>query len=574
MNENEEEFSLKNYFLPFTSTKAVVFIILIGLLVYFVSLFNGFVADDNIYILGNPLITNFNLQTFLYGSSYYTGDVTKLAGIYYKPLFTLAVSLLFQLSHGTPFLFHLTQLLLHIVNSSLLFLFFSKFFRKKISFFLGLIFLLHPANVESVVYIANLQEPLFFFFGIIALFIISRLKTINWKSFLLISLFLLLSLLSKETGILFLLATVSYSIFFNKKKMMSFLLAGSVFWFYIFLRFIVAHVAINKQVISPIMGASIGIRLLTLPKIIYSYLLLFFFPKNLSWGQHWLVKSIDFPNFYFPIIIIILTAVVLLLLYLQIKNRKTLTPTFFFFLSVSIMGLSLHSQLIPLDFTFADRWIYFPMMGFLGLFGIFLQNVLNKKISPILLISLSIILLAVLTVRSFIRTLDWKDDYTLSIHDVKVDPDSFALQNNLGVVLVGRGNYLEAKKHLEKSLELYPIQGTYDSLAFVYSKLGNPEKSLQFYEKSLGMGDFYMTYQNYIAELIRQKKLNEALNETKLALKKYPYNPKLWLLLAVVEYEQGNTDEAIISAQNANVLSPGIGDFVLSKIENKLPIPL
>lgn len=281
-----------------SSFQIFLIIFFLGFLVYFPSLFNGFVADDHVYILENPHITNFNWSSFIYGSSYYSGDALSLGGIYYKPLFTFVVSALYQISGGTPFLFHLTQILLHITNSFLLFILFTKFFRKELSLFLSLIFLLHPGNVESVVYIADLQEPLFFLFGITALPKISKLKNFTWKNTALISSLLLLALLSKESGVLFLPATVALFLTKGKKYLWpTIYLTGGVFLFYLFLRFTVAQVSINHQAIAPIMEAAFYERLLTIPKIIYSYLKLFFFPKDLSWGQHWVARNPDLPNF-------------------------------------------------------------------------------------------------------------------------------------------------------------------------------------------------------------------------------------------------------------------------------------
>src|SRR6478672_10985935 len=108
----------------------IAFLILFGFVLYLPALFNGFVADDNVYILANPQIRNFDLLSFFLGSSSYEGDVSHLTGVYYKPIFTLITSLLFVISQGTPFLFHLSQLSIHIINSVLLFLLFSHFFSK------------------------------------------------------------------------------------------------------------------------------------------------------------------------------------------------------------------------------------------------------------------------------------------------------------------------------------------------------------------------------------------------------------------------------------------------------------
>ncbi|MGH7204441.1 MAG: hypothetical protein ACREHC_08415, partial [Candidatus Levyibacteriota bacterium] len=49
----EEEFSLKNIFVPFTTIKAIHWIVIIGFIVYFNSLSNSFILDDSAQIVAN-----------------------------------------------------------------------------------------------------------------------------------------------------------------------------------------------------------------------------------------------------------------------------------------------------------------------------------------------------------------------------------------------------------------------------------------------------------------------------------------------------------------------------------------
>ncbi|PIV70924.1 hypothetical protein COW57_02525, partial [Candidatus Roizmanbacteria bacterium CG17_big_fil_post_rev_8_21_14_2_50_39_7] len=62
-----------------------------------------------------------------------------------------------------PFFFHLTSVVFHIATAVLIFYLFKRFFKENIAFFLSLIFLVHPANVEAVCFASALQEVLFTF---------------------------------------------------------------------------------------------------------------------------------------------------------------------------------------------------------------------------------------------------------------------------------------------------------------------------------------------------------------------------------------------------------------------------
>ncbi|HEX7042229.1 MAG TPA: hypothetical protein VF189_03175, partial [Patescibacteria group bacterium] len=574
MHEKVEEFSFKSLFIPFTTLKAIHWIIVIGLVVYFNSLFNGYVADDAVQIFGNPIIKGFNISAIFLGSSYYIGNISSLSGIYYKPVFIFLISLIYQIAGNQAFLFHLFQLCIHIANAILIFIFLSKFFKKNLAFFLSLVFLVHPGNVESVVYISDLQDVLFVFWGLIA-FLIAYKATLSLKRIIIVSIFLLLSLLSKETGVLFLPVIFLITLIYNKKysKEISYSIS-SVFFAYLALRLGIAHIFINKSIIAPVMTANIYTRLLTMPKIIYSYIILFFFPKNLWWGQHWLVKSIDLNNFFIPIIFIFIFGFFTTWLFKKIKGNKEDLNVFFLFSAILIFGLIMHMQFIPLDFTFAERWIYFPMIGFLGLLGIAIKQFSFLNINKTLVLLLCFVILTSLSLRSIVRTTNWQNDFTLALHDSQVAEDSFVLENNLGHEFFVQNKFELAKIHLQKSIEIYPTEDAYNILASTYSKLGEKYNSLIAYKKALAMGDYYLTYQNYIAELLRQGKYKEASMVLETAIKKYPNNPKIWLLESVYEYYIGNKDKAIQAAETANNISPGIGNYIIQKIENNEKIEL
>ena len=119
----------------------------IGILVYFNSFFGQFVWDDLIYFVNNPEIHSFNLFK-LFGENIFN------KATYYRPIPATYFSLLLNIFGGQTFFYHLIQVVIHIINSILVFKLFSLFFNKKPSFFLSLIFLVHPMNVESVSYIA------------------------------------------------------------------------------------------------------------------------------------------------------------------------------------------------------------------------------------------------------------------------------------------------------------------------------------------------------------------------------------------------------------------------------------
>lgn len=214
MFNNEQDFSFKQFFTPLTTKKAILIIAVVSFIVFFDMLFNGFVWDDKTYIIWNNEVHTFNILKLI-------GLNTFNVGGQYRPFPAIYFAVLYSLFHELPFFYHLIQLMLHITNAILVFLVFVRFFKKKISLFLSLIFLIHPTQVESVPYISSSDNPLFFLFGMLAL-LLSLKDTISLKRVFAISCCLLLSLYAKETGVLFLFIILLHRIIFKKNNIFVF----------------------------------------------------------------------------------------------------------------------------------------------------------------------------------------------------------------------------------------------------------------------------------------------------------------------------------------------------------------
>ncbi len=487
-----------------------IIILIVGLITFFPVFFNGFVWDDEEQILNNALIRSFsNFPLFFQGSTFNPGGASQLTGLYYKPFMIFAFSLFYYFFGYSAFFFHLIQLLIHIVNASLVFMLFKKFgFKIIAALILSLIFLVHPINVESVAYSSGLQDTLFLLFGLWAVLETRRLV---FSSFL-----LLLSVLSKETGFIFAPLLV-WVVFLDNKKNTGRILVYLLFCFiiYFFLRFQVAQIYFNKHSLSAIAQISFSERLKSVPKIIFFYLQTFFYPAKLHISQHWFVKNINAMDFWLPAFwdLVILISLLILAVW-----KKTWIFLFWF-----ILGIAAHLQLMPLDLTVSDRWFYFPLIGLLGVLGQIIP--FKKKV----VLFLAILIIFGLSARSFIRTMDWKDGLTLYSHDLKYSPESFDLQNNLGVELFRKGDYKTAKTLFLRSTQLAPTWWTnWNNLGAVFEREGDLTRAAIFYKKAIDNGHYYLAYENYTKVLFKQKKFTD-LNDflKKEALPALPYNENL-----------------------------------------------
>ena len=554
--KKQEEFSLKNYFVPFTTAKAASFLIIIGIAVFFFGLFNGFVGDDQIQIVRNPAIQSlFNIPSFFSGSTFYTGG-QQLAGFSYKPILDIFYAFCFFLGGGSAFPFHFIQLLLYIADAVILFFVLKKFFNTKLSFFLSLLFLVHPINSESAYYIADMQEVLFFFFGSISLLIFQNHN--SPKAIISASVLLLFSLLSKETGILFLMISLTY-IFIYKRKIFLPSLGASIVLLLIYAVLRISAIGIfpNTPLTSNISALTLGERLIDMPAILFFYIKTFIFPQNLAISYQWIYREISFSTFFLPLIsdLVFLGILSYLGFYVNKKSKDRL-KLFLFFGFWFAIGTLLLIQIIPLDQTVSDRWFYFPVVGLLGMLGVFIKTV-KMKLDRRLIIAISIILVSLLSLRTFMRSFDFKNDFTIASHDIKVSPASFGLENELASAYAKQGNYRLSKLQAEKSLALRPTQTSYIDLGVADTFLGDYGGAQKAYLSSLKFGDYYITYENLAALYIVYGNPKQNISYIKnVALKKFPNDYKLWLYVAILEYKNGFKAQATTDIKNAYALNP------------------
>lgn len=555
---------LKKYFNNLSTRKIAIIFFFVSFLLYFNSLFNGFVGDDVSQIQKNVLLHTFNPFAFFNSGSFAEGYVNN----YYKPVFSIVLSFIYVFGFGNPFGFHLIQVLLHATNALLIFLIFRFFFKKEISFISSLIFLVHPINTEAVAYISALQETLFLFFGLSALYLTIKKSNKIYLPYL-IGFLLLASLLSKETGITFLFIVPFFAYLFQKRKILTQVIPSLLaFLIYIFLRFFIAHVYFNKLNVAPIMMLSFPERMISIPRIIFFYLKTFFFPKDLLIYQTWKVKSVSSSDFYFPLIFDVIFFVALVVVGFLIRKRCSgHFKTFVFFLTWFLLGLGIHLQIFPLDQTVAERWFYLPMVGLLGILGTLFISLRNKsltKIFPLILAVISLLFFA----RTVARNVDWKSGKTLCNHDIKLNRESYQLENCLGVEEANEKKFDESELHYLRSAELFPSSTTFTSLGYFYLLKHDAESAKKSFYKAIDLGDIPPTYIPLGGILISENpKVARALLEE--GVKKFPNYALLWKLLAVAKYKLGDGDGAMEAIQKANSVSPSDDNqLIINAFEN------
>lgn len=550
--------------------KPISTICVIGLVVFFLMLFNAFVWDDIIQIVHNSNIASLKNIPKLF--------VTGQLGVFYRPVFYSTFAVLYSLFKLNPFFYHFFQLIIHIGNAVLIFLFLGRYFEKKLSLFLSLLFLIHPMNVESVVYVSAISDTLFVFFGLVALFLMSKEKESVYTA-LVAAFVILLSLLTKGAGFLFLVIILIYRILFKRKNLHLILIFSLVpIVLYSFLRFFVAHTFFAGVNFVPIAEASLFERLLTMPKIIFFYLSSFIAPVKLTIAHEWVIKSPTLVDFYIPLVIDFIAVIIFTLIgrYFY-KTKKKVFLVYIFFILWFLVGLSFYLQIVPLDMTVADRWFYLPMIGLIGIVGLLIENILVKDKFKKYIPTVFMIVLLVFALRSVARTINWYDGYTLYVHDEKISKDNYLLKHNLAVELAKKGNNDEALKYEEESIKLNPDWGMTWGLTgtLYYFKKDFPKANYYLTESLKRDGGVYGSFYYLGCLNIYTKDYVSAENWIKQGLGSYSDNTQLIELLAIVKYLQGYQSEALDLIQKVTVLNPNPrSQSIFESIYNKQQLQL
>jgi tetratricopeptide (TPR) repeat protein len=550
------------------SVKILIAVIIIaGILVYANAIGNGFVWDDEDQITNNLFIRSWGGFFSIWNSGTFFGGQAKATSGFYRPLVSLFYMASYSLFGNTAFGYHFLQIALHIINAILVFVLLRRIFEKfnlpkarEISFLSALIFVIHPANVESVAYAASVGETLYTFFILLCFLLFIRAartdQKINNKLLAVSALFFFAGMLSKESAVVILPILIIYAAtlvkpgreFYGKFA----LFFGIPLAIYALLR-LNAGILPHSEFTAPISQSSFLERLLTLPYEIISYFIIIFFPKNLYISRHFVIHSPIDIKFWGSIIAIAAVGYIFYLIFRRPpssryigtsdgQGKKNLLLLLFFLCWFFIALVPALNIIIPFEMTAAERWLYFPAIGLIALiscaavkFISFLRFEWHKSLA----MGLILFLLLVLAGRTMARNANWKNGMALYSHDIKYSKNSFDLENNYGVELFRAGNIAEAKQHFLKSVELEnQWQFSLNNLGVIYEREGDYDQALAEYDKSMAVADYYLAYENAGQLLYKMNKKDEAQKILETAVLKFPAYSKFKLLLAAIYYEK------------------------------------
>jgi len=399
-------------------------------------------------------------------------------------------------------------------------------------------------NSQVAFAIPSMQDVSFFFFGILAFWILLQYE--SEKSLWLVAGSLFLSLLSKEAGILFVIMILFYLYLFNRDRLLPF---AKIVALPVILWLIMKGSAVglfgSDPHDAPIDRLSLLSRIMTMPSIMLFYLTKFVFPWKLATQYHWVYPTFSVQHVLLPLIIDAAVITLVVLVGRQIKRRATKKQfkLFLFFAVWAGLGLATFLQLFPMDMTACENWFYFPMVGVLGMIGTALI-VFKLKINPLWYVVIAVLVIGVLGVRTAIRGTDYHNVYKLELKDVSASKEDFQAYTGLAQSAIDQGSYANAKTYAEKSIAIYPDMTNYQDLGAALVDQDNYAGAYKAYESGLKYGDYSQLLDD-IGELTLV--YGSPANNQKFfanSIKKYPHDSYLWMYYALLFYRYGNVTYA------------------------------
>jgi len=559
--------------LPWVNALVFFILFLSTLAAYYPSLSGNFVDIDDLgYVPDNEYIRDLS-----WGGIYRI--FTSVIMFDYFPLQLLSYAIDYSLWGINPFGYRLTNLLIHVGNAFLVYLFFRHLLRGRLWLALAgsLMFALHPVNVESVAWISERKSLLSLFLLLLSfLTYIRYLDGESKRGAYAISLAIyFLSLLAKVSSVVMPLLLILYDICWTsrprrewiKDKVPFLILSGFFSW-------LVMYIHQMQRTIPDIHGGHMVYSLLTMVNLVVEYLLSLLVPVYLYFYYETLiVKSFWEYQFFLSL------SLLCLLLFLAIRWYRENRPLFFCVLWFFIPLLPV-MNLVPLDVMRADRYLYLPSIGFSFFLILGLQKILALSSREIRWVTVGIFCL-ILGTFSFVtekQSTIWKSSFTLWSHvleqlptrakpykrlgnvardagqrDLAIfyyreallrDPKEPSALNDLGELYLNQGKMKEAGELFQRALKSDPnYPDAYNNMGIIYAEMGEDTQAIAAFEKAMKEKISYATAANNLGVIYRkQRNIQKSIAYFQKAIKADPTFTPAQANLALALKEQGKLD--------------------------------
>jgi len=502
--------------------------------------------DDFPFITHNEYIKSLSIENISYIFFH------SIEGYHPLSLITLAVE--YKFVGLSPLLYHLDNLLLHLLNCIFLYFICINLFRNnRISLIVVLLFAVSPVNVQTVAYAAERRGLLMaFFYFLSLLYYIKHIDNKNYKKYFLSLLLFVLSMFSNGRAIPLVLCLLLINYFKGKKLSEKKVIIEIIPFLLISIFFGIVNIYAQKETgySYKMDGFSFIDYIFIAGGSYFQYIINLLLPFNLTSGYPYPEKINGFLPFYYYIYTFLSAYVLAVFLYFIKKKNRIIVFAITFYTINIILLLRLFSPLT--ENVMEDHYAYIPSIGVFILVSFVIDCFYVKLKKAIIIIAL--IIIPTLVFLTYQRTVIWQNSMSLFNDMLSKHPNRFVILNNRGLMYLYYGKYDLAKIDFSKAIIVKPdYNDPYFGRARVNEETGKLNEALTDYDlyielsKTNVYNDIQLSsaYNNRGVILAKFRNYSEAYFDFTNAIKLNPNYNDPCINLALIYLVYNKSDKAI-----------------------------
>jgi tetratricopeptide (TPR) repeat protein len=550
-----------------------VVLIALSLAVYLPSLQGEFMYswDDQHYVTDNYRIISLSLDGLrtIFSEPYFGT---------YIPITTLSYAVDYYVWGLNPYGYHLTNLVLHTANAVLAYVLlfiilkpFSKQSKAIAAASIGaLLFLIHPIQVEVVVWVSQRKALLGLFFTLLAFIAHIWSTRARWSALWLgigYGLFVL-AVLSKAISVGAPISFIIYDVFWAKKSV-KVVIARNIIPMLIGISAALGGILTQDDVgaIQGFFGGTIVTHIQVIFISIWDYVPTLVAPFNLNALY---LYAPDETYRRIPETILGMTLFfgsVVLGGYDFLRWHKTRKLPLVLFTVVWVWAFYAPvSNIVPMPMLRADRYMYVPVIMLFGLVGVGVVKAFQMQVMHslrwLVMMGFVVFVVFVVLVSNTIQHRDvWQNSGTLWQDHLLDYPNSTSGLLNLGVYYFKTGAYMRAQPYFEQILVDHPTHSKANEfMGNVMFNSGDYEQAVQYYQRAIAIDNALYSYYGLGRSLQKLGDYRGAFAAYQQAVSRHSQFVQVYPYYGEVALRIGERDTAITALETAAQLGTATGE--------------
>ncbi|TSC57747.1 MAG: hypothetical protein Greene041619_992 [Candidatus Peregrinibacteria bacterium Greene0416_19] len=500
-----------------------------GLLVYGRAVHYDFVElDDALLIYENPKIQGYTLQNLRKIFTTYDPEL-------YIPITLLSYQIDYAFGGTSPFVYHLDNLLLHIINALLFTVFARQVLKKRwVALICGFLFLVHPLHSEAAVWASARKDTLstlFFLLSVLAY--VWHARSGRQVTYVISLIAFALGLMSKVSIIPLPIVLFLFD-YLDRRRFSRCLFLNKIPYVCIAILFGIVAIVGKAHVERP---PFTDLLLMWVKSVA-------FFIQKILWPTGFSILypfdgaiTLRSPAFYGPLLLLLALLGIIAVAFLRRRRFVVLGVSFYLLtLAPSLYNLAK----FPDYYITSDRYAYVPSIGLFLLAGaglLWLERAATRVLALAIVLALAVV--------TFLHIPVWRNHEVLAQHVLSIYPRSRIAWMDLGNALRDRGDVEGAHRAYNASLAIRDDPRVNYNKALLLEMEGKPDDAIPLYEHAISLSISYDLARINLGRLYYERgRRADAREQFEKAAHYAPHLAMPHFNLGVLAMEDGSMEEA------------------------------